>query len=169
MKIAVIGYSGCGKSTLARFLGAKYGIDVLYLDRVHWLPGWQEREREAECAIVAQFMDKHDDWVIDGNYRSLSYQRRLAEADQIIWMNFNRISCLFRTTKRFLRFRGKTRSSMGPGCPEKLDLEFIRWVLYGGRTAKLRAHYQAVAQQYRDKTVILRNQAQLNDYIAGLL
>ena len=39
MKIAIIGYSGCGKSTLARCLGKYYHIPVLFLDRVHWLPG----------------------------------------------------------------------------------------------------------------------------------
>ena len=43
MKIAVIGYSGSGKSTLAKFLGEKYDIPVLHFDRIHWLPGWNER------------------------------------------------------------------------------------------------------------------------------
>ena len=40
MRIAVIGYSGAGKSTLARALGARYGVPVLHMDRVHWAPGW---------------------------------------------------------------------------------------------------------------------------------
>lgn len=44
MKIAVIGYSGSGKSTLAGVLGERYDIPVLHLDRVHFLPDWQERE-----------------------------------------------------------------------------------------------------------------------------
>lgn len=46
MRIAVIGYSGSGKSTLAARLGAAYGVPVLHLDSVHWLPGWVERPRE---------------------------------------------------------------------------------------------------------------------------
>ena len=48
MKIAVIGYSGAGKSTLAKALGERYGAEVLYLDQVHWLPGWRERPADEE-------------------------------------------------------------------------------------------------------------------------
>ena len=43
MKIAVLGYSGSGKSTLARKLGELYGVPVLHLDAVQFLPGWRER------------------------------------------------------------------------------------------------------------------------------
>lgn len=46
MKIAILGYSGSGKSTLARRLGEQYGIPVLHLDRVQFLPGWRERDPE---------------------------------------------------------------------------------------------------------------------------
>ncbi|UNU72638.1 hypothetical protein LU293_05835 [Moraxella nasovis] len=43
MKIAIIGFSGSGKSTLAKYLAKVYGLSVLHLDAVHWLPNWQER------------------------------------------------------------------------------------------------------------------------------
>ena len=39
-KIAVIGYSGAGKSTLASALGRKWGVDVLHIDCIQFLPGW---------------------------------------------------------------------------------------------------------------------------------
>ena len=44
MKIVIRGYSGSGKSTLARELGETYGVPVLHLDRVQWLPNWTERD-----------------------------------------------------------------------------------------------------------------------------
>ena len=49
MKIAVIGYSGSGKSTTADILGQKLNRPVLHLDRVNFLPGWQERDRRESC------------------------------------------------------------------------------------------------------------------------
>jgi adenylate kinase family enzyme len=47
MKIAIIGYSGAGKSTLAKRLAQELGIEPLYLDRVHFLQDWTEREEES--------------------------------------------------------------------------------------------------------------------------
>lgn len=42
MKIAILGTSGSGKSTLAKRLGERYGLPVLHMDTVHFLPGWVE-------------------------------------------------------------------------------------------------------------------------------
>ena len=60
MKIAVIGYSGSGKSTLSRRLGRRFKLPVLFLDQVHWLPGWKEQEPREEAFQVEAFMDDHD-------------------------------------------------------------------------------------------------------------
>ena len=76
MKIAILGYSGSGKSTLAKYLGHRYGIPVLYLDRVQFLPGWQVRDRGEAVSIVEEFM-KQPSWVIDGNYSNFLQEKRL--------------------------------------------------------------------------------------------
>lgn len=168
MKIAMIGYSGSGKSTLARFLGKCYQVPVLHLDCIHWLPGWKERDGKEEQVLVEQFMDANDSWVIDGNYTKLSYQRRMNEADRIIFLNFNRFTCLYRAWKRLMRYRGEARESMTEGCTEKLDLEFIWWILYKGRTRKYRKRYQAVRKQYPEKVTVIRSQRQLDAFVARI-
>ena len=165
MKIAIIGYSGSGKSTLARKLAEHYKVDALHLDSVHFLPGWVERQKEEEKAIVKEFLDTHDSWVIDGNYTKLSYERRMEEADQIIMMLFGRLTCLSRVTKRFRTFRNETRPDMAEGCNEKLDTEFIKWVLWQGRSKAARKRYKNLQKQYAGKVVVLKNQRQINRFI----
>ena len=164
MKIAVIGYSGSGKSTLAGKLGEQYGVDALYLDRVFWLPGWQHRERDEMRCLVGGYLDSHETWVIDGNYSRIHFERRMEEADRIILMQFSPISCLFRAWKRYRRNKGTTRPSMGEGCPEKMDAEFVRWLLWKGRSKESRGLLQGVRQQYPEKVVWIRNQRQLDAY-----
>lgn len=164
MKVAVIGFSGCGKSTLAEAIGKASGIPVLCLDQVHWLPGWQERPKEESRKIVKKFMDTHEDWVIEGNYSALFYKRRMEEADQIVFLSFNRFSCLFRILKRYLRNRGKTRSSMTAGCAEKIDFEFFMWILYNGRKKKEKKKFRFVCSRWHGKTLRIRNQRQLDQY-----
>lgn len=168
MKIAVIGYSGSGKSTLAAKLSEKYEIPVLYLDAVHFLPGWKTRDKKEELSLVRSFME-NESWVIDGNYSGLMQEERLAQADKIILMKFNRFSCLARCVKRYMQnyVQGqgsRVRESMAEGCPEKLDREFAWWILHKGRDKKKRRHYRIIAGKYPEKIVVLRNQRQLNTF-----
>ena len=165
MKIAIIGYSGSGKSTLAGYLGEKYQVSVMYLDSVYWLPGWKSREREEYAGIVKNFLDTNNSWVIDGNYTHAEYDRRMEEADEIIFMNFNRLSCLYRAVKRYFQYRGKSRASMTVGCQEKMDIEFIWWILHAGRTRKTKKHYRDVLQRYKAKVTVIRNQRELAKYM----
>lgn len=164
MKIVIMGYSGSGKSTLARKLSDDYHIDVLHLDKVHHLPYWKERDLEDEKEIVKQFLDSHLSWVIDGNYFKLSYNRRLAEADIIVILLFNRFHSLYRVLKRYHRYKGRTRPDMSEGCQEKIDFEFIKWILWNGRTYEKRLHFQKIKKQYPDKVVILKNQKQIEKF-----
>lgn len=165
MKIAVLGYSGAGKSTLAARLGELYGLPVLHLDTVHFLPGWKERELSEKRRIVADFMRDNDGWIIDGNYSAQFREKRLEQADMIVLMLFDRFSCLCRVIKRYRSFKGKTRPDMGEGCIEKLDFEFVRWVLHDGRTKKKKADYKAICDKYPDKVTMLKNQRQLDEFI----
>ena len=109
MKIAILGTSGSGKSTLAKRLGERYGLPVLHMDTVHFLPGWVERPFAEEEAIVRQFLDENaGGWVIDGNYTKTCYARRLKEADKIIVLWFSPLVCLWRAIRRWQQ-RGSTR------------------------------------------------------------
>jgi len=169
MKIAIMGFSGAGKSTLARRLAEHHDVEALHLDTVQFLPNWVIRAEEDKRRLVLEFMDSHEGWVIDGNYSALHLDRRLEEADLIILLLFDRISCLWRVTRRYFTYRGRTRPDMGEGCSEKLDLEFIRWVLHGGRTRKTKARFKARQEKYPHKTVVLKNQRQLDKWLIGCL
>lgn len=165
MKTAVIGYSGSGKSTLAARLAAQQGLEPLHMDRVFWLPRWEHRTREDMCGIVGEYLDRHADWVIDGNYSKILFERRVQEADRIILMQFSALSCLWRAWKRYHAYKGMSRPSMGEGCPEKFDFEFFCWLLYGGRKKESRGLLRQVREAYPDKTVWIRNQRELDTYM----
>ena len=165
MKIAILGHSGCGKSTLAARLGMKHGIPVLHMDTIQFLPGWVVRPREDMRRDVVDFLDTNVSWVIDGNYSAMEQPRRLAEADTIIVMEFNRFSSLYRAWKRYRTYKGQERESMAEGCPEKMDKAFVKWILWEGRSKKKLEHFRNIGRQYPEKTVYIRNQRQLNEYM----
>ena len=165
MKIAIIGYSGSGKSTLAAQLSNHYSIPKLHMDRLQFQPGWKDSDRDWMSEQMDDFLSKNTDWIIDGNYSWCFYERRMAEADQIIFLNFSRWNCLYRAFKRYLKYRNQVRESMASGCTERLDWEFIRWILWDGRTRETKNLYQKVRQTYPEKFIELQNQKQLSDYV----
>ncbi len=165
MKAALLGFSGSGKSTLAKRLSIHYGIKALHLDSVHWLSDWRERDAKEGRAIAENFLAENDSWVIDGNYSRYAYEKRLAQADLIIILLFNRFECLRRVLKRYRRYKNTVRADMGEGCKEKVDWEFIRWVLFDGRSRNRKKAFYNIAKANKDKTVIFKNQRALDKWL----
>lgn len=167
MRIAVIGYSGAGKSTLAEALARRYALPLLHLDKVQFIENWQERNRDEALAMVGDVLDQ-DGWVIDGNYSGFHFDRRMAEADQIIFLKFSRLTCFVQAMGRYFRFRGRTRESMSDGCVEKMDWEFVRWLLWEGRSAERRAGFARLCAQYPEKVAVLKSRAEIRRFCARL-
>jgi len=168
MKIAIMGFSGSGKSTLCRKLAEAYHVPALHMDTVQFLPNWEEREAAEKQGMVCSFLNcNREGWVIDGNYSGLSYERRVEEADVVIQLLFPRISCLLRCVKRYFTYQGKCRPDITEGCEEKIDWEFIRWILWEGRSKTIIDRYRNIQKQYPGKVIVIRNQKQLDAYLAG--
>ena len=72
---------------------------------------------------------------MDGNYPA-SLDKRLEFADAVVFIDLNRLLCIWRCVKRFLIYRGENRPELAPGCYEKIDLEFLMWIWDYPRTVK---------------------------------
>lgn len=125
-RICIIGCGGSGKSYLSDVLGTALGIDVLHLDKIFWLPGWVTRDKSEFDAICEEHYLR-ESFIIDGNY-SRTLPRRVDVADTVIWLDFGTLACLWGVISRIVKNLGRVRSDMGDGCPERFDLEFIRWI-----------------------------------------
>ena len=168
MKIAIIGYSGAGKSTLAEKLSNYYSIPKLHIDTLQFQPGWQDSDRDWMKSEMKSFLTNHSNWVIDGNYSWCYYEERMQEADQIIFLNFSPWTCLLRAFKRYLKYRGQVRESMAAGCKEQFNWDFIRWILWDGRTKTAKECYQRIQQTYPEKVIVLRSQKEIDNFLENL-
>ena len=166
MKISIIGYSASGKSTFAKNIGEILDIPVLHLDKVNFLPNWEERKVEESEKIVLDFIKKNNDkFVIDGNYSKFAYDLRMKISDKIIFFDFDRFTCLFQAFQRYNKYKGKVRESMTEGCCEKLDWEFIKWILFDGRTEERINKYNRVIEKYKEKIIIVKNRKEADDLL----
>ena len=165
-KILIIGNAGSGKSTLARLLAARLGIATVHLDQLYWRTGWQEAPR-------AEFLAGIDDsvarpaWIMDGNYTT-TFERRMPAADTIIWLDMPRWLCLARILKRHLVNRGRVRADAAPGCPEKIDWQFLRFVW--GYPKRSRPKTLSALSHYGPgrRVIVLRSRAEVRRFPASL-
>ena len=164
-RVVIIGCGGAGKSTLARSLGEKTGLPVVHLDKLFWKPGWVESTQEEIDGTIQREINKAR-WIIDGNYnRTLSM--RMARCDTVIYLDFSRFACLAGVLKRVLTTHGTVRPDMGDGCPERFDLEFLKWVWNFNKTK--RKQYYDLLNSLEDKNmIILRSRREVNAFLKNL-
>lgn len=165
-RILIIGCGGAGKSTLAKKLGEKTGLPVVHLDQIYWSPGnWQHLEKDEFDALLMQEL-QNPRWILDGNFNR-TLELRLERCDTVVFLDFNRFTCLFGWLKRVITNWGVARADMAPGCNEWFDLEFAKWIWNFNKLNRNR--YIKLLNESDGKSVyILRNRRQVRKFLAQI-
>ena len=164
-RIIIIGCGGAGKSTLARKLGEVLDLPVVHLDKLFWKPGWVETSHEEFDALLAQELAK-DQWIMDGNFNR-TMPERMKRCDTIIYLDFSRFACLMGVLKRIITTYGKVRPDMGEGCPERIDLEFLKWV-WNFNKNKRESYYKLLNEAENVETIVLKNRRAVKLFLKSL-
>jgi adenylate kinase family enzyme len=164
-RILILGNAGSGKSTLARALSAKLELPVLHLDTIFWKPGWVEARTEEYDARLRAFLE-HDGWVIDGN-NSRTMPLRFGLADVVIVLDLPLWVSLYRVLKRNFEYRGRSRPDITEGCDEKIDLEFLQWILirYPKRNRPKNLALLEQARQAGKRAILLRSSMEVTAFL----
>jgi len=165
-KIAVIGCGGAGKSTLSRTLSEMLNIPVYHLDKLNWKPGWIPTPKKEWDDLIKTLVSKKA-WIIDGNYgRTLDI--RLNNTDTIIFLNIPMYLCIYRVVKRKFMYHGKTRPDMDEGCPEKLDINFLKWIWGYNKNQKPRIIEKLKNLSNEKNVIILNSTSEVKRFIYDL-
>jgi adenylate kinase family enzyme len=106
VKIAVVGTTCSGKTTVARRLAARYDLEHVELDALHWGPGWAEPSAEEFRAKIEAALSESG-WVADGGYHGKIGDLVLERADLVVWLDLP-FPTVFR--RLFLRTRRRIRA-----------------------------------------------------------
>ena len=163
-RVAVVGPGGAGKTTFARELGRRTGLPVVHLDRHYWRPGWMPPPREEWRALQARLL-AGEHWIVDGNYGG-TFDVRFARADTVIVLAMRRLRCVAAVLRRLLRHHGP--AVQAAGCPERLDLGFVRWIWRYGSDSRPRL--DAALERHCDglRIVELRSRAQAEAFLRAV-
>ncbi len=163
-RILIIGSPGAGKTTLARSLSEKLGLPLVHLDVLHWRDGWVEAPREEFDALLNEALAEPR-WIIDGNY-SRTLPLRLSRCDTAVYLDYPRLLCLWGAVKRVAANLGKSRPDMGGDCPERFDLEFLRYIWDFRKTQ--RQKLLSLLDGFDGEVFLLRNRREARELVDGL-
>ena len=165
-RLLVLGCGGAGKSTLSTELSGLIGLPVVHLDKIYWRPGWQHVSREEfDTALAAELAKPR--WIIDGNF-SRTLAMRLESCDAVVLLDYPAAVCLGGVLRRQITYAGRTRESMGEGCPEHIDPEFLRWVCDFRRDTRpelLELLRQASQKEHPPQIFIFKNRKQTRRWL----
>ncbi|MGR3464029.1 AAA family ATPase [Limimaricola sp.] len=165
-RVMIIGQPGSGKSWLARRMGEITHLPVVHIDQVHWAPGWVERSRSEKDRLCAE-IHARPEWIFEGHHSGI-FDQRLARADTVIWLDLPVGLRLRRVLWRSLRHWGRVRPELPPGCPERFDPAFVRFIWRTRRSmrSKLLWFYEQVPGD-KDR-YHLRSRREVEAYLSGL-
>lgn len=165
-RIAIIGCGGSGKSTLASHLGDVLGLPVHHLDVLYWKPGWAETPKP-EWKSIQQRLCGQQAWIMDGNYGG-TMDIRLSASDTVIFLDIPTRTCLWGAIRRFLEYRGGSRPDMSAGCPERLTLEYLSWILTYRTRRRPQILYKLERMRSEKCVVILASRRSVMDFVNGV-
>ena len=162
-RVLVMGISGAGKSTFSATLAERTGLPLIHLDKEFWRPGWEVTPR-AEWRLKVAELVAREAWIMDGNYDS-SLDLRLPRADTVLLFDYPAHRCIGRVVKRVLTSYGKVRADMAAGCPERIDLPFLKFVWRFNAVQRPRTLAAIRQNGAHVRTVIFRRDAEARRFL----
>lgn len=163
-RVLVIGCSGAGKTVFSRRLSERTGLPVIHLDREFWQPGWMPTRPHAWRQRVAA-LAAEPRWIMDGQFGG-TLSLRLKYADTVFVFDMPRWLCLARVFRRTVRRVGRTRSDMAPGCVERFDWAFLKYIW--NYKHNHRPRHQAALEGFGGEVIVLRRPTDAKACLARL-
>ena len=155
-RIWITGSSGSGKTTLANIIGRKLNLPVYYNDKIYWMENWLERPANEQIEIT-KVITEDDKWIYEGNrLGGCKKDGRFNRCDTIVFLNINRLKCLYRFLKRYYQYKGTVRPHISDGCIEKIDMTILKLILFDyPRKNNLRQKLFTEAMKAKKRVIIL--------------
>ncbi|NEK81758.1 MAG: hypothetical protein G3W58_11115 [Pantoea ananatis] len=137
-RVVITGNSpGSGKTYMALHLHQKTEFPLFHLDRIFWQSNWQSVTEKEFLQRQSEIIN-NSSWIIEGGYIG-SLRQRALQADLVIVVVAGKWKSLWRVIARRLK-NGGIRKDLPEGCPDKIDIEFLRFILttYSGRLARIK-------------------------------
>ena len=166
-RVMVIGNAGGGKSTMCRALSSAHALPYFAVDKIQWKPNWVLTP-DPEFTNAHEALLSQERWLIDGYGYWSSVERRISEADTIIFVDHPIWIHYWWATKRQFKSLVVGRPDGPEGCPMfpvTIRLYRMMWWLHREMRPKLIAAIEARRDAAR--IIHIRSPKQLAEFAAN--
>ncbi|WP_436883294.1 AAA family ATPase [Mammaliicoccus sciuri] len=166
-KIVILGSSGSGKSYLSKKLSKELNIEVYHLDNLMRKFDWSPFSHNEKYHIQKLILE-NDTWIIEGNYTNI-LDERLDEADTIIFLNINKLKCIYNVIKRTITYRNKDRLDKPAKAIDKISLHLLKWTWNFDKNEKTIIIKKIQNYSKTKRIIILNNFKTTNNFFDGIV
>lgn len=166
-RICIIGCPGAGKSSLAFRVATTYELPLINLDKLYHDKRFDYKVDKAAWRSRLSEVIVKPRWVIDGNYKS-TFDLRLPAAEVIIFLDYPRWLCIWRTFKRRLEYHNKLRSDMPEGWVEKIGWNFLKFIWSYNYVERPKVLALLRSTSENQQAIILRHPTETELYLTSI-
>jgi adenylate kinase family enzyme len=165
MKIRIIGTMGSGKSFLSKRLEQELKIPHYDLDDVFFKVKHSVRRSDKEITKIIKKILKGKNWIIEGiQYYDHNIEKTFAQANILIWVDPSLHKIPYRLIKRFMkRLFDKSEKAKDTISLLKGSLKYKLNI-----NSKSKLAHKKYIKKYDKKSVILKNNKQINEFLKTL-
>lgn len=134
-RIMIVGGSGSGKTWLTLRLAELSGLPAHHVDQMNWRPGFKRRKLAVLSAMTRE-VHALPAWILEGGHYETGAERA-ARADALIWIEVSRPLRVLRVIWRAIRYSGRVRPAMSPGCVERLGPHTLDVIRHAWRSPEI--------------------------------
>ena len=164
-RVAIIGNAGSGKSYLAAAIRAAWGLPIINLDTLFWMPGGYVEQRPKDAVRAEIEKTKTDGcWTFEGVYGEL-IDLVLDRSEYLVWLDIDWDTCRQALWDRHLLTTEKKRGEMESSFKELLDYASDYSTREGPRSHR---GHQSLFTGFAQTKLHLRSRDEISDFVRAL-
>lgn len=115
-------------------------------------------------------ISEKDSWIYEGNrLADCKKDGRYNRCDTIIFLNINRLICLYRFIRRYYKHKGTARPDVAEGCIERIDMSIVKYILFDyPRKNNLRRKLFTESMKGNKRLIILNGRKSVKKWLETL-
>ena len=140
------------------------------MDTLQFQPGWQDSDREWMLGELKNFLTKSMKLGLSmATTLGVAMKKECWKLTKLSFSTFHHGLVSFEPLNGISHIDARSEKVWLQVALNAFDWEFIRWILWDGRTKNAKERYQRVQETYLEKVIVLQSQKEIDHFLDNLV